>query len=98
MAILSHDESQIDYYGQIVKNMPGRVLASHGIVRRDGDAYHLEGSELTAQERGRVDPPLSRGSRGFQSQAWHRDLGASPSRTSGYSRSPPLRDAKASGI
>ena len=35
-AILSHDESQIDYYEQIVKNMPGRVLTSHGIVRRDG--------------------------------------------------------------
>jgi ATP adenylyltransferase len=34
-AILAHDESQLDYYEQIVKNMPGRVLASHGIVQRD---------------------------------------------------------------
>jgi ATP adenylyltransferase len=38
-AILAHDESQLDYYEQIVKNMPGRVLASHGIVQREGDRY-----------------------------------------------------------
>ena len=29
--IPAHDE-QLHYYEQIVKNMPGRVLASHGIV------------------------------------------------------------------
>jgi diadenosine tetraphosphate (Ap4A) HIT family hydrolase len=40
-AILGHDESQIEYYEQIVKNMPGRVLASHGVVQRVGDAFEL---------------------------------------------------------
>lgn len=40
-AILTHDESQVEYYEQIVKNMPGRVLASHGIVERADDGYAL---------------------------------------------------------
>ena len=30
-AFLAHDVSQIEYYEQTVKKMPGRVLASHGI-------------------------------------------------------------------
>jgi hypothetical protein len=34
-AILAHDESQLDYYEEIVKKMPGKVLSSHGIVRRE---------------------------------------------------------------
>ena len=38
-AILAHDESQIDYYTEIVKQMPGRVLGRHGIVKRQGDDY-----------------------------------------------------------
>lgn len=38
-AILNHDESQIEYYEQIVKNMPGKVLSKHGIVQRQADAY-----------------------------------------------------------
>jgi hypothetical protein len=40
-AILPHDESQLDYYEQIVKRMPGAVLAGHGIVERKGDTYSL---------------------------------------------------------
>ncbi len=50
---LSHDESQIDYYEQIGKNIPGRVLASHGIVRREGNDYRLDNSlaELGDEER-----------------------------------------------
>jgi ATP adenylyltransferase len=35
-AILSHDESQIDYYERIVHGMPGKVLRSRGIVQRQG--------------------------------------------------------------
>lgn len=52
-AILAHDESQLDYYEQIVKNMPGKVLASHGLVKRDGELYRFcdDASELTADER-----------------------------------------------
>lgn len=40
-AILSHDESQIDYYTEIVKQMPGRVLGRHGIVKRQGADYAI---------------------------------------------------------
>jgi 5-methylcytosine-specific restriction endonuclease McrA len=39
---LSRDEGQLEYYEQITKNMPGKVLARHGIVARDGDIYRLK--------------------------------------------------------
>jgi ATP adenylyltransferase len=31
-AFLSRDASQLEYYEQITKNMPGKVLGKHGIV------------------------------------------------------------------
>ena len=34
-ALLSHDESQIEYYTNITNNMVGRVLRKHEIVSRD---------------------------------------------------------------
>ena len=40
-AFLARDESQIDYYVEITKRMPGRVLASHGIVKKEGDGFRL---------------------------------------------------------
>lgn len=38
---LSKDASQLEYYEEITKNMPGKVLARHGIVRRDRDTFQL---------------------------------------------------------
>lgn len=38
---LSTDASQLEYYEEITKNMPGKVLARHGIVRREGNAFEL---------------------------------------------------------
>ena len=34
-AFLAYDASQIDYYGEITKNMPARILGSHGIVEKE---------------------------------------------------------------
>ena len=34
-ALLSHDIAQIEYYETITRNMVGRVLRNHGIVKRD---------------------------------------------------------------
>jgi ATP adenylyltransferase len=52
-AFLSHDESQLEYYEQITKAMPGKVLTKHGIVARDGDHYRLavDASSLSSKER-----------------------------------------------
>src|SRR6516225_3382816 len=52
-AFLARDESQLEYYEQITKNMPGRVLSKHGIVVRDGDDYRLTNdlSSLSSTER-----------------------------------------------
>jgi diadenosine tetraphosphate (Ap4A) HIT family hydrolase len=52
-AFLARDESQLEYYEQITKNMPGKVLAKHGIVVRDGDDYRLttDLSLLSSAER-----------------------------------------------
>jgi hypothetical protein len=52
-AFLARDESQLEYYEQITKIMPGKVLSSHGIVVRDGDEYCLttDSSSLSLAER-----------------------------------------------
>ena len=50
---LSQDESQLDYYAEITKRMPGRVLASHGVVERDGNGFRLlaDVGSFTAEQR-----------------------------------------------
>jgi diadenosine tetraphosphate (Ap4A) HIT family hydrolase len=51
-ALLSEDRSQLEYYSEITKTMPGRVLTARGVVRREGNGYVLEGaSELSDEER-----------------------------------------------
>src|SRR5262245_39100312 len=40
-AFLSRDASQLEYYEQITKDMPGKVLGKYGIVVRDGSEYLL---------------------------------------------------------
>ena len=48
-AFLAYDRSQLEYYLEVTKRMPGRVLASHGLVERDGDTYRLVGAEGLAE-------------------------------------------------
>ena len=50
---LAHDESQIEYYVEITKRMPGPVLTRHQLVRREGTGYRLvpDIQALTADER-----------------------------------------------
>src|SRR5262245_26016026 len=52
-AFLSRDESQLEYYEQITKDMPGKVLGRHSIVERDADEYRLtiDSSSLSSDER-----------------------------------------------
>jgi len=40
-AFLNEDRSQEEYYETIVRDMPGRVLANHGIVERTGKEYRF---------------------------------------------------------
>lgn len=49
--ILRHDESQIEYYGEITKNMVGRVLRSHDVVARDGDDFVILGFDSLIPEQ-----------------------------------------------
>jgi ATP adenylyltransferase len=44
-SILAHDESQVEYYENVTKNMVGRVLRNHGIVEREASVYSLVGYE-----------------------------------------------------
>jgi diadenosine tetraphosphate (Ap4A) HIT family hydrolase/5-methylcytosine-specific restriction endonuclease McrA len=44
-AILSLDQSQLEYYESVTNNMVGRVLRSHGIVSKDKKLYTLNGFE-----------------------------------------------------
>ena len=52
-AFLARDESQLEYYEQITKNMPGKVLSAHEVVRREGNAYRLtlDPSSLSPEQR-----------------------------------------------
>jgi hypothetical protein len=36
---LAHDQSQIEYYIEITKRMPGPVLTRHGLVQREGTGF-----------------------------------------------------------
>ena len=40
-AISVHDPTQIEYYEAITRNMVGRVLTKHGVVKRDGKRFSL---------------------------------------------------------
>ena len=37
-SFLAQDGSQIDYYAEITKRMPGKVLGRHNLVKREGMA------------------------------------------------------------
>ena len=52
-AFLARDESQLEYYEQITKDMPGKVLGKHGVVERDGESYRLtvDPTSLSPAER-----------------------------------------------
>lgn len=53
-SLLAHDESQIEYYTQIINNKVGRVLRSHEMVERDSNekTYQLLGyEELTPEQK-----------------------------------------------
>jgi ATP adenylyltransferase len=40
-SILIHDESQIDYYEQITKEMVGRILRNRQVVKKEGSEFEL---------------------------------------------------------
>ncbi len=52
-SFLAQDDSQIDYYVEITKRMPGPVLKRHQLVEREGDGYRLvpDVRGLTAEQR-----------------------------------------------
>lgn len=52
-ACLAHDQAQLEYYEEIIKRMPGRVLQSHGLVEREQEGYRLALplSDLTQAQR-----------------------------------------------
>lgn len=48
-AILSHDQSQVEYYQGITREMVGKVLIRRGLVSRDKQSYTLAGYEALTQ-------------------------------------------------
>ena len=50
--LLTEDKSLQEYYGNITKNMVGRVLKNHGIVQKNGESFKLIDYETyTADQR-----------------------------------------------
>lgn len=55
-ALLSEDRAQTEYYENIARQMPGRVLQRHGVVEFDKATYSLSGfDDLTQVERGELN-------------------------------------------
>jgi ATP adenylyltransferase len=51
-AILSEDQSQLEYYDQIASGMVGRVLRKHGVVTWNNAHFHLDGfNEMKPPEK-----------------------------------------------
>ena len=50
-SILEHDESQVEYYEKVTKNMVGRVLRTHQVAERDDAGYALVGHDDLDAER-----------------------------------------------
>src|SRR5688572_3813093 len=50
-AFLQKDESQLEYYMQIAKAMPGKVLARHGVVRYKSGNFLLNAENLAPSEK-----------------------------------------------
>ena len=48
---LAKDESQIDYYTEITKNMPGKVLRKNKIVDYNSNNFELDLSEISKEQR-----------------------------------------------
>lgn len=53
-AILSHDESQVEYYEKITNEMVGRVLRNRQVVTKEGPTYSLNGFEKLTEDEIRV--------------------------------------------
>ncbi len=49
--ILGRDQSQLEYYETIVKNMVGRVLARHDVVTKSGKDFLLNGFDDFSEEQ-----------------------------------------------
>lgn len=50
-SILIHDESQIEYYEQITKEMVGRVLRKRQVVKKEGKDFELLDFNLLSEEQ-----------------------------------------------
>jgi len=50
-AILTHDQSQVEYYEKITRDMVGRVLRNHDIVSKQGQNYALNGFDQLTDEQ-----------------------------------------------
>lgn len=53
---LTQDESQLEYYEEITKAMPGKVLAKHHLVKKIDNTYSLvpDVSELSKEEKAEI--------------------------------------------
>ena len=49
--LLIEDKSQQEYYGNITRNMVGRVLNNHGIVQKDGKTFKLRDYETYTEDQ-----------------------------------------------
>jgi len=51
ITFLTYDESQILYYEKRLKEMPIKVLKSHGVINKDGESVSLNVKKLTLEQK-----------------------------------------------
>ena len=51
---LAKDQSQIEYYTEITKNMPGKVLRKNGIVNYKDGSFELDLSKFTEDDKKKI--------------------------------------------
>jgi len=51
ITFLTYDESQILYYEKRLKEMPIKVLKSHGVINKDGELVSLNIKKLTLEQK-----------------------------------------------
>ncbi len=53
-AFLGQDESQLVFYQKRIKEMPLKVLTSHGVVQREGDLVSLMTKPLSFEQKAKL--------------------------------------------
>jgi hypothetical protein len=93
--LLSHNQSQIEHYEQITKNMVGRVpTKTRGLTERIDDVYRLKGFEDLPSDEIKDLVSLCQENCRIHCKAWQTHLGTSSKERRIHIKHGPIRGAR----